>query len=228
MKPLFFYQNKDNISIYRGNRLQIGSNFINEINDDSKIIYSTNISKNNLSYFSGMTEIIPEEFKVNGNYWNNEIKYFYGDTSFDLIIPNGIKSSFNLFSVMSLRDKENYEGYYWIGKIYNNFGKNLIFDFGVNGGEIRKSSKTPITELFVMGGLETNELKKNFSFIGMPIGGVYSDKFVMTTGVVQHTFTPRISIVGKYNILTANSSLNSSFSFFEDNGEIWKKGMVLE
>ena len=85
---------------------------------------------------------------------------------------------------------------------YTPLSEKFSVGFGVAGGKMR-GEELPKSSLFRIGGLRSSETA--FSFVGLPMMGVYADEFYILRGGIQYKLTDTFHLLAKYNMLTYSS-----------------------
>lgn len=205
--PLFFYEGRNLRSTYAVDSFQanyyIGTSFFQNI----FMGYNFGYRHNDLLYMEGKDLNIENK----NDLLNEEIDQFlintgfmYFDTLDSKIFPhNGLVTLFTLYNVIPIRNKNfSYNGYSVSFGNYNTF-KKLTFGEILFSGYIAKDKNTSITEINTLGGLRNDG--RNYSFYGLPLMGIYTNKFLMGQGEIRYEIAVGFNIIFKYNIATLNS-----------------------
>ena len=199
--PLFIYKNGDKVSTYTTNKfiasLSFGTAISNSIVSGISLGYANNDNK----YLSGDRYI----YNFNENYQAlfSSI-YTYVDTLNERNFPSkGTVLRLEGFNSHDISGKEtNLGGGMFSANFYTPLSEKFSVGFGVAGGKMR-GEELPKSSLFRIGGLRSSETA--FSFVGLPMMGVYTDEFYILRGGIQYKLTDTFYLLAKYNMLTYSS-----------------------
>lgn len=199
--PLFIYKNGDKVSTYTTNKfiasLSFGTAISNSIVSGISLGYANNDNK----YLSGNRDI----YNFNENYQAlfSSI-YTYVDTLNERNFPSkGTVLRLEGFNSQDISGKEtNLGGGMFSANFYTPLSEKFSVGFGVAGGKMR-GEELPKSSLFRIGGLRSSETA--FSFVGLPMMGVYADEFYILRGGIQYKLTDTFHLLAKYNMLTYSS-----------------------
>lgn len=199
--PLFIYKNGDKVSTYTTNKfiasLSFGTAISNSIVSGISLGYANNDNK----YLSGNRDV----YNFNENYQAlfSSI-YTYVDTLNERNFPSkGTVLRLEGFNSQDISGKEtNLGGGMFSANFYTPLSEKFSVGFGVAGGKMR-GEELPKSSLFRIGGLRSSETA--FSFVGLPMMGVYADEFYILRGGIQYKLTDTFHLLAKYNMLTYSS-----------------------
>ena len=199
--PLFIYKNGDKVSTYTTNKfissLSFGTAISNSVVSGISLGYANNDNK----YLSGDRDI----YNFNENYQAlfSSI-YTYVDTLNEKNFPSkGTILRLEGFNSQDISGKEtNLGGGMFSANFYTPLSEKFSVGFGVAGGKMR-GEELPKSSLFRIGGLRSSETA--FSFVGLPMMGVYADEFYILRGGIQYKLTDTFHLLAKYNMLTYSS-----------------------
>ncbi len=200
--PLFIYQKGDNTSTYSTDNftttLSLGTILWNKIIAGYSFIY-----KNlDTSYSSGNR--IPNFSKLSkdGDYLSSAFNIYYDSLNQNNYAQKGSVILFQVFSEKNLNNGKMFEGY--VGKIATNMRltEKISFGAGITSGQILHAEKAPLSQLFNIGGLRSDMLKRDYSFYGLPLSSVYTDNFFIGSLGLQYQLYPNIYLKMNYNLGT--------------------------
>lgn len=218
MSHIFLYRDGDNVSTYRNDtfitNLSVGTTIFNNIIAG----YTLGFKNMDTYYDSGEKIENFSEFKKDGSYISNTFSFYFDTMNQAEYATTGSNGLLQLFSESNAKSGETYEGYSAMGTKYFSLSKNWSLNTGIRGGQMYNSENTPLSELFNLGGLRNNPMGRSYSFVGLPIGAVYTDNFFMGSAGLQYTIVPNLYLNFNYNVGTYNYS-----SGFETKNDIWDR-----
>ena len=218
LNPIFLYRDGDNVSTYRNDtfitNLSVGTTIFNNIIAG----YTLGFKNMDTYYDSGEKIENFSEFKKDGSYISNTFSFYFDTMNQAEYATTGSNGLLQLFSESNAKSGETYEGYSAMGTKYFSLSKNWSLNTGIRGGQMYNSENTPLSELFNLGGLRNNPMGRSYSFVGLPIGAVYTDNFFMGSAGLQYTIVPNLYLNFNYNVGTYNYS-----SGFETKNDIWDR-----
>lgn len=201
--PLFIYKNGDKVSTYTTNKFIASLSFGTAISNSVVSGISLGYANNDNKYLSGDRDI----YNFNENYQAlfSSI-YTYVDTLNERNFPSkGTVLRLEGFNSQDISGKEtNLGGGMFSANFYTPLSEKFSVGFGVAGGKMR-GEELPKSSLFRIGGLRSSETA--FSFVGLPMMGVYADEFYILRGGIQYKLTDTFHLLAKYNMLTYSSDL---------------------
>lgn len=213
--PLFIYKNGDKVSTYTTNKFIASLSFGTAISNSVVSGISLGYANNDNKYLSGDRDI----YNFNENYQAlfSSI-YTYVDTLNEKNFPSkGTILRLEGFNSQDISGKEtNLGGGMFSANFYTPLSEKFSVGFGVAGGKMR-GEELPKSSLFRIGGLRSSETA--FSFVGLPMMGVYADEFYILRGGIQYKLTDTFHLLAKYNMLTYSSDSLP----FQDNYSIWDR-----
>lgn len=220
--PLFLY-NKDKInSTYIGE--SIGSNFYigTSLFHNLFLGYNLGYKKTNVRYSEGQrlekNEIKHVSFDESTEFITNTAFLNYDSLDAKIYPKDGSAMVLSGFNGESLDDSnKKFSGYSYSLNSYKTFYKNLTLGFSVNAGKIRKSNYTPLLELFSLGGVRDIPQAKNYSFYGVPLMGMYTDKFIMAQQTLRYSLIGDLNFILKGNIATLDSITSNRYLYGKNN-----------
>lgn len=199
--PLFIYKNGDKVSTYTTNKFIASLSFGTVISNSVVSGISLGYANNDNKYLSGDRDI----YNFNENYQTlfSSI-YTYVDTLNEKNFPSkGTILRLEGFNSQDISGKEtNLGGGMFSANFYTPLSEKFSVGFGVAGGKMR-GEELPKSSLFRIGGLRSSETA--FSFVGLPMMGVYTDEFYILRGGIQYKLTDTFHLLAKYNMLTYSS-----------------------
>ena len=199
--PLFIYRNGDKVSTYTTNKFIASLSFGTAISNSVVSGISLGYANNDNKYLSGDRYI----YNFNENYQAlfSSI-YTYVDTLNERNFPSkGTVLRLEGFNSHDISGKEtNLGGGMFSANFYTPLSEKFSVGFGVAGGKMR-GEELPKSSLFRIGGLRSSETA--FSFVGLPMMGVYTDEFYILRGGIQYKLTDTFHLLAKYNMLTYSS-----------------------
>ena len=199
--PLFIYKNGDKVSTYTTNKFIASLSFGTAISNSVVSGISLGYANNDNKYLSGDRDI----YNFNENYQAlfSSI-YTYVDTLNEKNFPSkGTMLRLEGFNSQDISGKEtNLGGGMFSANFYTPLSEKFSVGFGVAGGKMR-GEELPKSSLFRIGGLRSSETA--FSFVGLPMMGVYADEFYILRGGIQYKLTDTFHLLAKYNMLTYSS-----------------------
>lgn len=199
--PLFIYKNGDKVSTYTTNKFIASLSFGTAISNSVVSGISLGYANNDNKYLSGDRDI----YNFNENYQAlfSSI-YTYVDTLNERNFPSkGTVLRLEGFNSQDISGKEtNLGGGMFSANFYTPLSEKFSVGFGVAGGKMR-GEELPKSSLFKIGGLRSSETA--FSFVGLPMMGVYADEFYILRGGIQYKLTDTFHLLAKYNMLTYSS-----------------------
>ncbi|WP_432204714.1 patatin-like phospholipase family protein [Cetobacterium somerae] len=210
LNPIFLYKGGDNISTYENNTFEttvsIGTTIFNEIIAG----YTLSYKNMDTEYSSGEKLEDLSYFKKDGSYFTNTFSFYYDTMNQSEYATKGSQALFQAFSQTNAKIGGAYNGYSAFGTKYIELNKNWSLNGGVIGGQMQSAENAPLSELFTLGGLRSDPMRRNYSFTGLPISSVYTDNFFIAKAGIQYTITPSLYLTLNYNMGTYN--YNSGFS----------------
>lgn len=199
--PLFIYKNGDKVSTYTTNKFIASLSFGTAISNSVVSGISLGYANNDNKYLSGDRDV----YNFNENYQAlfSSI-YTYVDTLNERNFPSkGTVLRLEGFNSQDISGKEtNLGGGMFSANFYTPLSEKFSVGFGVAGGKMR-GEELPKSSLFRIGGLRSSETA--FSFVGLPMMGVYTDEFYILRGGIQYKLTDTFHLLAKYNMLTYSS-----------------------
>lgn len=210
--PLFIYRRKDNISTYKSNIFDLNMMFATSFNDTLVGGLNLKYENSNTKYLRGEKNI--NDFKNNYNLASANA-FIYFDNLDNAYFPSkGINSQISGFTA-NLFDGGYYNGFKGNFDFYQPLNKKLSFSLGTNFASM-EGKEYPKNKLFKLGGLRTTN--KYTSFIGLPMMGIYSNKYYTASIGAQYNIAPSLYLLAKYNTLSFESNKIS----FQENQKIFK------
>ncbi|MDX8335880.1 patatin-like phospholipase family protein [Candidatus Cetobacterium colombiensis] len=210
LNPIFLYKGGDNISTYENNTIEttvsIGTTIFNEIIAG----YTLSYKNMDTEYSSGEKLEDLSYFKKDGSYFTNTFSFYYDTMNQSEYATKGSQALFQAFTQTNAKKGGSYNGYSAFGTKYIELNKNWSLNGGVIGGQMQSAENAPLSELFTLGGLRSDPMRRNYSFTGLPISSVYTDNFFIAKAGIQYTITPSLYLTLNYNMGTYN--YNSGFS----------------
>ncbi|MBC2855543.1 patatin-like phospholipase family protein [Cetobacterium sp. 2A] len=217
LNPLFIYSNGNNISTYNTKEFVTNLSFGTTLFDKAIIGYSLGFKSIDSDYDSGVRLNKLKKFKRSGSYVVNAIT-LYTDTLNKSSYPSeGIQIFGQGFSGTSVDSEDNYQGYGYSGLAHIMLTSKLSINTNVIGGKILNSDEAPLSELFSLGGLRNNGVKRKYEFYGLPLGSVYTNDFLIGGFGIQYSIFDSLNLLAKYNIGTYNSQ-----AIAEEKRNIWE------
>lgn len=212
--PLFFYEGKDLRSTYATDNFQANYYIGTSLSENVFIGYNLGYKNTDIVYLEGasLDSVRRKELssgKTDQLLTNTGFLYF--DTLDSKILPhNGLITLLTLYNGISLDDKDrSYNGYSINLGAYQTFGK-VTFGGAVFSGYIDEVKNAAITEVYTLGGVRSSG--RNYPFYGLPMMGVYTDRFIMGQGEARYELAGGFNFVFKYNVATLDSE-----NIFESN-----------
>ncbi len=146
--------------------------------------------------------------------------FLYFDTLDSLLYPkSGSRIVLQGFSGSSLKNKGNsFNGFSAESSFYTPLSEKITGGFKLSGGSINTNDYTPLSEVFSLGGLQNLSQTRNFRFYGLPLMGVYTDKFIMGEVSLRYSLAAKMNLILKYNTASYDDVYNSlSSEFSKDN-----------
>lgn len=218
--PIFIYRGKSNTSTYFEKRgrasLSAGTTFV----DLFTVSYGLDMKIVDVNYDSGEKIDMMPGLCNRENYLVNSVNFFYKYLDSEFFPTRGGKLKAQIFRENSLGEGKEFWGYSFDSGIYIPILKKWAIDLELKGGEI-SGNNIPFSERFSVGGLGNDFLRRNFSFVGIPLGGVNTSRFVMGGGALQYKIKPGLFIIGRYNILTLEDDY-----IFSHRRNLWGDSLV--
>lgn len=221
LNPIFIYNNGDNISTYKSNELDLEISLAKPFGDNGILAYAIGFKDLEASYQSGLRLDKFTQFEKEGTYFTNALTYYYDNANSRFLATEGRRLFAQAFIGTKLNNGESYQGYQGLGEMFMPITKKLSFNLGLNGGQIFEAEKTPLSEVFSIGGLRGDGPRRNFMFYGVPMGGIYTDEFFGGSAGFQYSLFSSLYFVGRYNIVTYDHS-----PIYGDNKKIWNDKLV--
>lgn len=199
--PLFIYRNGDKVSTYTTNKFIASLSFGTAISNSVVSGISLGYANNDNKYLSGDRDI----YNFNENYQALfSSVYTYVDTLNERNFPSkGTVLRLEGFNSQDISGKDsNLGGGMFSANFYTPLSEKFSVGFGVAGGKMR-GDELPKSSLFRIGGLRSSETA--FSFVGLPMMGIYADEFYILRGGLQYKLTDTFHLLAKYNMLTYSS-----------------------
>lgn len=216
LNPIFLYKGGDNVSTYENKTfetsLSIGTTIFNNIIAG----YTLNYKNMETDYSSGERINNFSYFKKDGAYITNTFSFYYDTMNQAQYATKGSQALLQVFSENNAKEGNSFEGYSGLMTKYVQLSEKWSLNLGISGGNIDKSENAPLSELFNLGGLRSNPLKRNYAFVGLPLSSVYTDSFFMGNLGLQYSVTQNLYLTFNYNIGTYNY-----YSGFETEKGIW-------
>ena len=216
LNPIFLYKGGDNVSTYENNtfetNLSIGTTIFNDIIAGYTLSYK-NMETN---YSSGEKIKNFSFFKKDGAYITNTFSFYYDTMNQSEYATKGGQGLLQIFSETNAKEGNSFEGYSAMATKYFPIGNSWSLNVNLSGGQMYNAENAPLSELFNLGGLRSNPLRRNYSFVGLPISSVYTDNFFVGGAGLQYTLFTNLYLSLNYNIGTYNY-----YSGFESEKGIW-------
>ncbi len=216
LNPIFLYKGGDNVSTYENNtfetNLSIGTTILNNIIAGYTLSYK-NMQTN---YSSGEKIKNFSYFKKDGSYFTNTFSFYYDTMNQSEYATKGGQGLLQVFSETNAKEGNSFEGYSMMVMKYIQLSSKWSLNTGINGGQMYNARNTPLSELFNLGGLKSDPMRRNYAFVGLPISSVYTDNFFMGSLGLQYTVAQNLYLSFNYNVGTYNY-----YSGFESEKEIW-------
>ncbi|MGL5053916.1 MAG: patatin-like phospholipase family protein, partial [Cetobacterium sp.] len=204
LNPLFLYRDGDNVSTYRNNifstELSVGTTIFNNIIAG----YTLGFKNMDTDYESGDRIDNFSFFKKDGSYISNTFSFYFDTMNTAEYATEGSNVLLQGFSESNTKSGDSYEGYSMLATKYTSITKNWSLNTGISGGQMYNSENTPLSEMFKLGGLRSNPMKRNYSFTGLPISAIYTDNFFMGSAELQYKIVQNLYLNFNYNIGTYN------------------------
>lgn len=204
LNPIFLYKDGDNVSTYENRVFEtsfsIGTTILNNIISG----YTLSFKNLDTKYSSGQKIEDFEYFKKNGSYFTNSFSFYYDTMNKSEYATKGTQGLFQVFSEIDAKEGESFEGYSIMANKYFPLSDDWSLNTGISGGQIYNSKKAPLSELFNLGGLRNNPIRKNYAFVGLPIASVYTDNFMIGNLGLQYKIVPNLYLNLNYNVATYN------------------------
>ncbi|MGL4946551.1 MAG: patatin-like phospholipase family protein [Cetobacterium sp.] len=218
LNPLFLYRDGDNVSTYRNNifniDLSVGTTIFNNIIAG----YTLGFKNMDTDYLSGDKVENFSYFKKDGSYISNTFSFYFDTMNSAQYATEGSNVLLQGFSETNTKSGDSFEGYSAIATKYIPVTKNWSLNTGLSGGQMYNSENTPLSEMFKLGGLRNNPMKRNYSFTGLPISAIYTDNFFIGSAELQYKIVQNLYLNFNYNVGTYNFG-----SGFESKKDIWER-----
>lgn len=216
LNPIFLYKGGDNVSTYENGtfetNLSIGTTILNDIIAG----YTLSYKKMETDYSSGEKINNFSYFKKDGSYFINTFSFYYDTMNRAEYATKGGQGLFQVFSETNSKKGNSFEGYSAMGMKYFQLSNKWSLNTGLSGGQMYNGGNTPLSELFSLGGLRSNPMRRSYSFVGLPMSSVYTDNFFIGSLGLQYTIASSLYLNFNYNVGTYNY-----YSGFENEKEIW-------
>lgn len=216
LNPIFLYKGGDNVSTYENGtfetNLSIGTTILNDIIAG----YTLSYKKMETDYSSGEKINNFSYFKKDGSYFINTFSFYYDTMNRAEYATKGGQGLFQVFSETNSKKGNSFEGYSAMGMKYFQLSNKWSLNIGLSGGQMYNGGNTPLSELFSLGGLRSNPMRRSYSFVGLPMSSVYTDNFFIGSLGLQYTIASSLYLNFNYNVGTYNY-----YSGFENEKEIW-------
>lgn len=220
--PLFFYEGKDLRSTYATDNFQANYYIGTSICQNMFIGYNLGYKHTDVVYVEGadLDSVDRKDLSSkNTDQLLTNTGFLYFDTLDSKVAPhNGVIALATLYNGVSLEDKDrSYNGYSINLGAYHTF-KKFTLGGALFSGYIDEDKNTSITEIYTLGGLRNGG--RNYPFYGLPLMGIYTDKFLMGQGEARYEIAAGFNLVFKYNIATLDSenifATNKTYKYGED------------
>lgn len=215
LNPIMIYRDGNNISTYKNSVFETDFSIGTTIFDNIIAGYTLSYRDIHTNYDSG-EKLKNISFLNNNSYLGNTLALFY-DTLNEADYPStGMKGLVQSFTELNTERGNSFEGY--SGTILKCFPitDNWSIHANISGGKVHNPKNATLTELFNIGGLRNNPLRKKYSFVGLPFSSVYTDNFLLGGLGVQYSLSSNLHLNFDYNIATYNAN-----SEFEKEEKIW-------
>lgn len=219
--PVFIYKDSDNISTYSSNELEGNLSFGKSIYKNSILGYTLGFKNIETDYESGLKLDKLPSFKNSGSLVNNQLSFYYDSINQEYYPSRGTRLVGQIFAGTPTNGETSYRGYLAQGDTFIPITEKLSLGTHLIRGSISDTENTPLADLFSVGGLRNNILRRNYSFYGVPMGAIYTDNFIIASGALQYNLFSSMNIIGKYNVLSYNYD-----SLFGDSRRIWDDSLV--
>lgn len=216
LNPILLYSNGDNISTYKNSAFKTNLSIGTTIFDNTIAGYTLSYKTMKTSYDSGKKLNDFKNLEKNNSYFINSLSIFYDTLDRPEYATSGAKSLIQAFSEINSKNGYSFEGY--SGTFLKCFplNDNLTLHANLSGGKIYDGNNAPVSELFNLGGLRNNPLRKKYSFVGLPFSSIYTNNFMIGKLGLQYSFSSNLHLNFDYNIGTYNYQ-----SEFDKNEKIW-------
>ncbi|MEG0136910.1 MAG: hypothetical protein RR682_13000, partial [Cetobacterium sp.] len=180
--------------------------------------YSLGFKNMDTDYSSGEKIENFSNFKKDGSYITNSFNLYFDTMNKDLYATNGSNGLLQFFAQTDYKLGDSFEGYSLSGNTYYPVTEKLSINAGLSGGQIYDIKNTPLSELFVLGGLRNDPARRDYMFYGLPISSIYSDNFFIAKASAQYNLVGNLYLNFTYNMATYNynSNFGTSKSIWED------------
>lgn len=219
--PILLYSGDKVASNYSSNtfstNLYLGTSIFNKF----LLGYNLGYKNTNISHLSGLTlsSVENSSLKAKTDFIINT-GFLYADTLDSFLYPKtGFRLNFQGFSGNSLNNKNNsFSGFSVESSFYKPISTKLTGGIKFSGGSINTNDYTPLSEVFSLGGLQNLSQTRNFRFYGLPLMGIYSDKFIMGEATFRYSLAAKMNIIFKYNVASYDDAYKPSANeFSQDN-----------
>nr|WP_307775217.1 patatin-like phospholipase family protein [uncultured Cetobacterium sp.] len=220
--PLFLYREDKVNSTYMGETFGVNFYVGTSLFNDIFLGYNIGYKNTHVGYSEGerLSENKTNDLSLEASTdFITNTAFLYLDTLDSKVYPhNGISTFLGGFNGESLGEKDKkFSGYSYSLNYYKTFGEKLTLGATVNSGKIDREDYTPLLELFSLGGLRDMAQTRNYSFYGLPLMGIYTDKFLMGQGTLRYSLVGDLNFIFKYNVATLDSITTSKYSYGDDN-----------
>ncbi|MEG0747006.1 patatin-like phospholipase family protein [Cetobacterium sp.] len=216
--PIFLYKNGDNVSTYVNNNFETSVSVGTTIFNNIITAYSLGFKNMDTDYSSGEKIENFSNFKKDGSYITNSFNLYFDTMNKALYATNGSNGLLQFFAQTDYKLGDSFEGYSLSGNTYYPVTEKLSINAGLSGGQIYDIKNTPLSELFVLGGLRNDPARRDYMFYGLPISSIYSDNFFIAKASAQYNLVGNLYLNFTYNMATYNynSNFGTSKSIWED------------
>lgn len=223
LSPVFFYRDGDKVSSYRSTIFNAELGFGTSIYKDYLLGLSLGYKNISSSYDSGEKSNFKDDIMKNTGLAGLYILHDNMNKSF--FPTKGNYSKITGFYGMSFDEHKEYTGYSY--RFDGMVPLNRRFSAGVflKGGKVDNSEiGDSYEELFKLGGIrDVQEGNRAIGFYGLPYSGLITDEFFIGGANLQYTLARNLYLLGKYNIITYDSS-NLFYQENKDFGSDWRSG----
>lgn len=223
MNPLFLYKKNENISTYTGDvfegNISAGAALFNK----AILGYTLGYKNIETKYSSGLKLDRLTKFKESGSYFSNSLSLYYDTLNSTFYPTKGGRALLQGFLMTPTNSDKFFQGYFYNGNIYLPLKGKISANGGIGIGMIEHSENAPLSEIFSIGGLRNDVLKRTNMFYGLPLGSIRTDEFAIGSLGVQYSISNSLHLIGRYNIATYNYETGTYRGLtLGDSKEVWQ------
>ncbi|MGL6121051.1 MAG: patatin-like phospholipase family protein [Fusobacteriaceae bacterium] len=221
--PIFIYKNDQNISTYRSDKFEASISTGTTLFNKAILGYSLGFKNIGTEYASGLELKKLTKFKESGSFFTNGLTIYYDTLNANFYPTEGTKVLTQAFIVNPTSGGDFFQGYFYSGNLYFPLSKKVSMNTGVNGGLIERSENAPLSELFSIGGLRNDVLKRSNMFYGLPLGAIRTDEYFAGVIGLKYSLFNSLHLMGRYNMATYNyESTSYNGISLGHSKEVWK------